>query len=167
MSRTTRTPSPEAAQPADAPGDIALPALKDLPAVAALLSLVTAMLAVARFPSSPMPVALTDRLSAAQQEFAAALEGPAFASLTGMVDFSQEQTGGYDDAWIREQFEAFNTALKDRFTGVDEGLRTATDTLTALSGAVDKISERLGNLDALTERVSAIEAAAAPTDKKA
>ena len=76
MSRTTRTPSPEAAQPADAPGDIALPARKDLPAVAALLSLVTAMLAVARFPSSPMPVALTDRLSAAQQEFAAALEGP-------------------------------------------------------------------------------------------
>lgn len=160
MSRTTRTPSPETTPPAEAHGDIALTALKDLPAVGALLALVTAMLAVARFPSSPMPVALTDRLSAAQQEFAAALEGPAFASLTGVVDFTQEQAGGYDDAWIREQFDAFNAALKDRFTGVDEGLRAATETLTALSGAVGEITERLGSLDALTDRVSAIEAAA-------
>lgn len=167
MSRTTRTPSPETATPADGPGDIALTALKDLPPVAALLSLVTAMLAVARFPSSPMPVALTDRLSAAQQEFAAALDGPAFASLTGLVDPSPEQAGGYDDAWIREQFDAFNAALKDRFTGVDDTLRTATETLTSLSDAVGEINKRLGSLDALTDRVTAIEAAAAPTDKKA
>lgn len=167
MSRTTRSVPAETPTPADLSADLALTTLKDVPAVAALIALVQAMLAVARFPSSPMPVALTDRLALAQQEFSAALDQPAFALLPGIVDFSSEQAGGYDDAWIREQFEALNGSLKDRFTGLDEALLTATETLASLSGAVGQINERLAKLDGLADRVAVIEAGSATVDKKA
>ena len=166
MSRTTRSVPAETPTPADPSGDLALTTLKDVPAVAALIALVQAMLAVARFPSSPMPVALTDRLALAQQEFSAALDQPAFALLPGIVDFSSEQIGGYDDAWIRDKFGSLEEALKGRFGDVDTSVKTLTETLASLSDAVGEIKSGLSKSDDLADRIAALEAAA-PANGKA
>ncbi|MCA0366799.1 MAG: hypothetical protein LCH57_01890 [Proteobacteria bacterium] len=154
---------PRQSKPASAPppadtasSDAVLP-LTDVPAVAALISLFQALVAVARFPSSPMPMALIDQLTSAQEGFVAALSEPFLTPLSGSVDGLDVQADAYDDKWIRDAFSDLQISLKERFGGLDA----------SLSAAVGQINERLTRFDGLADRVAAIEAVAGPADKKA
>lgn len=155
MSRTPKPAQAEKTTSAEAAGEAPVTTLKDVPILTALLGVVQAMLAVARFPSSPMPVALTDRLSAAQQEFIAALDAPMFPSMVG----APEQVGGYDDTWARDKFSSLEGALKERFAAVDSGHQTLSETLTSLSNAVGEVNARLVEIEGFGLRLAELERA--------
>jgi hypothetical protein len=102
MSRA-KTPAAEAVTPTN---------FADLPYVVALLGLASAVAAVARFPNTPVPDALVDRITQAEQDLKAALTGeaiPAVAAAPGAA---------YDDAWIRDTFKGLEKALDERFAGL-------------------------------------------------
>lgn len=104
-------PAPDAPAPdALAPDALAPDATVLLAGVgSAFLSLSAAVAAVARFPNRPVPPALVDRITTAEEEVRAAIAALPFQVAVGVTPT------GYDDTWIRETFADLNTALTARF----------------------------------------------------
>lgn len=102
MSRA-KTPAAEAVTPTS---------LADLPFVVALLGLASAVAAVALFPNTPVPDALVDRITQAEQDLKLALTGEVIPAVAGAP------AAAYDDAWIRDTFKGLETSLDDRFAGL-------------------------------------------------
>lgn len=125
MSRTTK-PAPAAgvaaaAAPEAPPVASVIPA--EIPIFAAMVALISAVTALAGFPSTPVPASLVENVTKARQAFLdvvnAPIEIPGFAA-GATVD-------PYDDSWIKDAFEELQTSLKDRFAGLDTAIAALTE----------------------------------------
>ncbi|MFN7110315.1 MAG: hypothetical protein ACK4M2_01665 [Brevundimonas sp.] len=124
MSRTSKP----AAAPAEAPFEASIEGqaegfavnLGEIPAVIALNGLIGAVVALAGFPSSPVPDSLLQNLAKARQGFLDALKDP-----FQLPAAASDPADAYDDAWIKTDLAALGEQLKDRFAALDavvEGL---------------------------------------------
>lgn len=164
MARSTPAPAPVSAdaQPEPAAASAVQAeavALTDMPVIVALLAYLSAISALAGFPSRPVPDALVQAIGRARQALIAALSEPLLSAPLAQV--SGESGDAYDDAWIRESFTNLDEALKARFGALDEafsvlGLKT-----------IGPIHERLAALDSRLAALEAQEAATPPSDGEA
>lgn len=121
------------------------PAALNLAGVAvALIGLSQAVAAVARFPNTPVPPALVERIGAAEDALRAAVEDLPAAVAVGVT------AGSYDDDWIKERFESLDAAL-------DEKLKT----FAVAQVVTEALAERDRTIADLTQRLDAVEAAQA------
>lgn len=155
MSRTTRTP--EAIEPSPAPN---LPiTFADFPAVAALLTLTTAVTALASFPSSPVPDALVRNVVSARDAFQQALGEPIALSAAGedapYDDTALIETMTKLEGAVQERLDSLDAALKERFAGLDQ-------TIEALKSA-----DKTVDLTPLEKRIAALEKSAAAKPESA
>lgn len=130
----------------------------ELPFVVALLGLASAVAAVARFPNTPVPDALVDRITQAEQDLKAALTGEAIPAAAGAP------AATYDDAWIRDTFKGLETSLDDRFAGLKPAEPPAPYDDAWIREAFDELND---TLKVRFEAVDAAIAKAAPADAAA
>lgn len=104
------TPAPEANEGEDA---VVLLALRDHPFVVAALALAGAIVTVAKFPNSPVPESLVNRVDAAQAALVAAANDLDQGFFT--PELSQLVGEPLDDNWVRKEFASLADALKVKF----------------------------------------------------
>lgn len=139
--------------------------LGQIPAVVALNSLIGAVVALAGFPSSPVPDSLLQNLVKARQGFIDALQEPVL-----LPSGASDPANAYDDAWIKTDLAALGDQLKDRFAALDVAIEGLTKSITDLPSVdLSDISARLTALETslpvdlggIEGRLSAVEAAQA------
>lgn len=128
---------------------------------AALIGYGQAVAAVARFPSSPVPPSLVDRIGAAEDALRAAVEDlPAAVAVSATAE-------AYDDAWIRTEFSDLQKGLGDKFAALRDAEQAQAEAdkaeKKAAAVALDDLRKEIA---ALRDQVSAIKAAPAAAPAK-
>lgn len=119
MGRSNTRPASEAAAPDTAERAVVHAPLREHPFIVAALALSSAMLAVAKFPNTPIPESLIGRLDTAHKALNVAADdidqGFFTPEMTQLIGEPLPAAEPYDDAWIKERFDSLDAALKERF----------------------------------------------------
>lgn len=113
---------------------------------AALIGLAQSVAAVARFPNTPVPPSLVDRIGAAEDALRAAVEDLPASLAIGAT------ASPYDDDWIRERFESLDQALAEKLDtladaqAVAEGLAERDKAISGFGADLARQAERIDAL---------------------
>lgn len=153
MSKPKTPSTPDATTVQASEVDAATPALDLAGVAAALIGLAQAVAAVARFPNTPVPPSLVDRIGQAEDALRAAVE-----DLPGAVALGVPPAA-YDDDWIKERFDSLDKALAEKLKTLavaqtvaealadrDKAITQLIDQVTALETQGAVLSTRLGEL---------------------